>query len=362
MWQHKVTRLKRLVTKITDKVSPRARAQRVAFAILRKRFYDDFWQQSVASIDADIEALGNDWFLVRKGNNCTFIHGERVMLDTAVSLELAGDKSLVYRLLSEDGFPVPQSQLFTLESIEKAYLFQQQVQQQTKGDVVVKPMDSWAGQGVTVNIRTPEALKQAAIHASQYSHQLLIENHILGDSYRLLFLNGEFIDAVRRDPPCIIADGKHTIKQLVSLENTARENAQTMTALSPLQIDADCKRTLKELSLSLHDVPSAGKKITIKKVVNQNTKNENHVVRDQVHPDVIEMGRQVSTLYRIELAGLDLITTDISKPLSETGGVINEINTTPGLHHHSLVSDEDAILPVGGLVLDYILKNHPINR
>ncbi len=358
MWQQKITQSKRLLRKVVDKVSPRARAQRAAFTVLRKRFYDDFWQSAAAGIDADIENMGNSWFLVKKGDSTTFVHGERVMLDTPVTLKLAGNKSLVYRLLSEDGYPVPQSRLFTLESIEKAYQFQQNI----KGDVVVKPMDSWAGQGVTVNIQTPEALKQAALHASQYGHQLLIENHILGDSYRLLFLNGEFLDAIRRDPPHIVGDGKHTIKQLIRLENTGRENAPAMTALSPLQIDADCKRTIKELNLSLSYIPAAEEKINVKKVVNQNTRYDNHVVRDQVHPDVIALGCEISTLYRIELAGLDLITTDISKPLSETGGVINEINTTPGLHHHSLVSDEKAVLPIGGLVLDYILKTYPIKR
>ncbi len=358
MWQKKVTTVTRLVKKVTDKVSPRARAQRRTFASLRTRFYIDFWNKAAAGIGASIEDMGNSWFLIKKDGNSTFVHGERVMLDTAVTLELAGDKALVYRLLQEDGFPVPQSLVFTLETIGTAYDFQHTI----KGDVVVKPMDSWAGQGVTVNIKTPEELKQATLHASQYGHQLLIENHIQGDSYRLLFLNGEFLDAVRRDSPQIVGDGKSTVKQLVKLENEARTNEQEMTALSPLQVDADCRRTLKKLNISLSYVPAVDEKIIIKKVANQNTKFENHGVRDQVHPDIIALGRDVSMLYRIELAGLDLITTDISKPLSETGGVINEINTTPGLHHHFLVSNESDAVQSGELVLDYILKKYPINR
>jgi D-alanine-D-alanine ligase-like ATP-grasp enzyme len=35
-----------------------------------------------------------------------------------------------------------------------------------------------------------------------------------------------------------------------------------------------------------------------------------------------------------EFLGVDVITADPSRPLAETGGVINEVNTTPALHHH----------------------------
>jgi D-alanine-D-alanine ligase-like ATP-grasp enzyme len=31
---------------------------------------------------------------------------------------------------------------------------------------------------------------------------------------------------------------------------------------------------------------------------------------------------------------VDLITSDASVPLRQAGGVINEVNTTPALHHH----------------------------
>ena len=37
---------------------------------------------------------------------------------------------------------------------------------------------------------------------------------------------------------------------------------------------------------------------------------------------------------RSRFAGVDIITKDLAIPLEESGGVINEINTTPGLHNH----------------------------
>ncbi len=359
MPRHNITGLaQRGMFMLANKLSPAARAKHRALDSLRNRFYHQFWQNSAEHIGAEIQNLGHNWSMVKKNGSCTFLQGERVMLDSAVTLELAGNKALIYRLLAEDGHEVPKSLVFTLDSIDKAFKFQQEV----AGDVVIKPMASWAGQGVTVNIKNAETLKKAASYASRFGDELLIEQHIAGDSYRLLFLNGELIDAVRRDPPQVTGDGIHSIKQLIGMENQQRLSADEIIALSTISIDSDCKRTLKEQGLTLDSIPSDGEAITIKTVVNHNNRYENHVIKDQVHEDIISQGQKICSQYRIELAGLDIITTDITKPLSETGGVINEINTTPGLHHHSLVSEQNMITPVGGLVLDYILSHHPIIR
>ena len=343
---------------LANKLSPSARAKHRALDTLRSRFYHQFWQNSADHIGAEINNLEHNWSVVKKNGSCTFLQGERVMLDSAVTLELAANKALIYRLLAEDGYQVPKSLVFSLGTINKAFEFQQEVD----GDVVIKPMASWAGQGVTVNINNAETLKKAASYASRFGDELLIEQHIPGNSYRLLFLNGELIDAVRRDSPQVTGDGRNTIKQLIDMENQKRLSAEEIIALSTISIDSDCKRTLKEQGLTLDSIPSDDEAITIKTVVNHNNRFENHVVKDQVHEDIISQGRKICSQYRIELAGLDIITTDIGKTLSETGGVINEINTTPGLHHHSLVSEQKMITPVGGLVLDYILSHHPIKR
>ena len=343
---------------LADKLSPSTRAKHRALHALRSQFYKQFWQDSVAHIDAEIQTLEHNWSVVKKNGNSTFIQGERVMLDSALTLELAGNKALIYRLLAEDGYQVPKSLVFSLNTINKAFEFKQEVD----SNVVIKPMSSWAGQGVTVNINNTETLKKAASYASRFGDELIIEQHIPGDSYRLLFLNGDLIDAVRRDSPQVTGDGKYTIRELIEEENQKRINADEIIALSTISIDSDCKRTLKEQGLTLSSIPPGGEPIVIKTVPNHNNRFENHVVKNQVHEDIISQGRKICSQYRIELAGLDIITTDIGRPLNETGGVINEINTTPGLHHHSLVSEQEMITPVGGLVLDYILSHHPIKR
>jgi len=346
------------VYKLHNKLSPAARAQRYACNNLRQHFYQQFWQTSTQQIGADLHKLSDGWWKASKEGQRTFIQGERVMLDSAVALDLAGNKALIYQLLAEDNYPVPQSLVFSQNNLSNAYEFQKKIE----GNVVVKPMASWAGQGVTVNIKTAEELKKTAIYASRFGNKLLIEQHIAGDSYRLLFLNGEFIDAIRRDPPHVKGDAKLNIKQLIEEENKRRLNTNNITALSLIAIDTDCKQTLKKQNLSLKSIPENNEMIKIKTVVNHNNRFENHSVKNQVHPDIIKLGRNISLQYHIELAGLDIITSDITKALSKTGGVINEINTTPGLHHHALVADNTQTTSVGSLVLDYIFSKSTLNR
>nr|HQU71074.1 hypothetical protein [Calditrichia bacterium] len=59
----------------------------------------------------------------------------------------------------------------------------------------------------------------------------------------------------------------------------------------------------------------------------------------------------------IDLLGVDLITPDVSRPLDEVGGVINEINTNPGLHHHYLVNNLSRENRVAERIIAYILEN-----
>jgi cyanophycin synthetase len=57
----------------------------------------------------------------------------------------------------------------------------------------------------------------------------------------------------------------------------------------------------------------------------------------------------------LRLAGVDVITPDASRPLEEAGGVVAEVNGTPGIHHHYHVADPAnatrVAIPILGKVL-----------
>lgn len=326
---------------------------RPKFETFRQRFYDQLWREVAGRMGAKIEDFGYGFSKISRGAQYTFVLQSKVMLDDHLSLRLAGNKPLVHRILSERNYPIQDYREYTLHSLAKAYDFMQKI----GGACVVKPAAATgAGNGITTKIRNRQQLRKASLWAATFSTRLLIEKEMAGSSYRVLYLGGTFLDAVRRDSPVVIGDGRHSIAQLMHVENRRRLQGDEIVALSPLQADYECQLCLRERGYKLSTVPAAGETVRLKTVVNQNSAAENETVRASVHPSIIQIGAEIAALFRLELVGVDLITPDITKPLQDAGGVINEINTNPGLHHHYLIKNKTESAEVAREILEYILK------
>jgi cyanophycin synthetase len=63
----------------------------------------------------------------------------------------------------------------------------------------------------------------------------------------------------------------------------------------------------------------------------------------------------------LDIAGVDLVTEDISKPLSETGGAIVEVNAGPGLLMH-LKPAGGSPQPVGQAIIDHLFAEDESGR
>ncbi|MCK5726935.1 MAG: hypothetical protein KAH22_08945 [Thiotrichaceae bacterium] len=348
----KLHKIKQITTQLYHKVDPEKRRERQAFEDLRHRYYNDFWQNACSQIGAEIEPLGDGFLRITRSKQWTVVRQYNVMLDNQLTLNMAGNKTIMQGLLETLDCPVPKTFNFTIDALDSALAYQQQRNKK----LVVKPKGGSGGQGVTVNIETAEQLVKAIKNAALIDSELLIEDHIEGASFRLLYLHGQFIDAVRRDPPLLIGNGKDSIKQLIQQENIQRLQSELVTALSPLKITEECRLSLARQQFKLSDVMPQGRAFEVMKVVNWNAAPQNHIVREQVHPEIIAMGQNAVQQLRVELAGVDIMAQDISSPLDQNNGVINEINTTPGLHHHDLVAERDQRIQVGALLLETLLK------
>jgi cyanophycin synthetase len=324
------------------------------FAALKAAYYEKLWTTAATNVSATIENLGYGIYRIARNGRETFVSDSRVMLDGPVTLKMAGNKPLVSRILAEHGHPVGRFLEFKLSRFELAESFLEQL----GGLAVVKPAVSGAsGKGVTTGIRTRRDLWRASILASTHGNSILMEEQATGPSYRLLYIDGEFIDAVERRPPSVTGDGRRSIAQLIRQENLRRRQGVPPLAMQPLGIDVELKRCLASQRLTLSSVVPENRKVVLKAVVNENTAAENSSVRDRVHPDTIRRGAEIARLLKIRLAGHDIITTDISRPLAETGGVFNEVNTTPGLQHHYVIDDPERAFPVMERLLEVLLSS-----
>jgi D-alanine-D-alanine ligase-like ATP-grasp enzyme len=327
--------------------------ERRRFRAIRNRFYDQLWQDAAQEVGAEIATLPGGLKQVSRGNLRTFVDHSNIMLDSAIMSRLLLNKAVTFDMLAAKGLRVPRRLKFGMVSVERAFTFLRE----NGGPVVVKPADgTGCGHGVTTQITDHYGLLNAARHAAAFNTQLLVEEQLVGASYRLLFLDGEFIDAVRRDSPVVTGDGRSNIRQLVSAENERRRLSETITALSPLMIDLECRNTLSVKGLSPATIPAAEQTVLVKLAVNENGAAQNHIVRDEVHHEIVETGSRIVRDFGVGFAGLDVTATDISKPLVEGGAIFNEINVGPGIHHHYLVSDRSRIAPVAPRILEHLFS------
>ena len=294
--------------------------------------YERIWKHVAEALDAELVQLGDEVWEFRRDGKRTRVNNFQLEYDNPVVLRIAGNKPLVHQLLVNKDLPVPMYKVFTLRDLDLAYSFLKACPL----GCVVKPADGFGGKGVTTHVLSPSELKKAAVLASLYSPQLLIEQQIPGESYRLLVLKGKMVHAVCRRGLRIRGDGTSSIAELI-----AQHNAQLKRDGAPLiDFDRDLDFTLNYQGLDLEGVPTKDEEVLVKSI-NDSTRKQVEVrtvygetVTDQVCDEIIQQAETAACEVGSDFAGVDIITRRIDVPLEESGGVINEINTTPALHHH----------------------------
>lgn len=299
-------------------------------------FYKKIWQQAAGEIAASFEQIDDGVWEVRRNGLVTIINNFKVQLDDPVILQLAGDKALCYRLFAREGLPVPDHEVYRLRELYKVERFMQTHADQL---LVVKPAKGTSGaRGITTHLRNLRECRRASALASLYSDKIIVERWIPGESYRLLVLDGRMIHATRRRGLRVVGDGKLTLGQLLAqADGFALSND-----------DRDVSATLRAQGLATESVANAGREVLVRSapLARQKTTEErtvfNENVTGRVCGEIEGLAARAAGILGSRFAGVDLITLDPSLPLDKTGGVINEINTTPGLHHHYGLINDDA--------------------
>ncbi|HWG44002.1 MAG TPA: hypothetical protein VN688_14585 [Gemmataceae bacterium] len=321
------------------------------------QFYRRVWHGAAAQVGATLEDLGGDVFEIRLGSQWTRVCNNCTTIDDLATHLIVRTKPVMYRLLAKHGLPVPDHIEFTIKEMQPAAAFLERAPR----ECVIKPAcGTGGGLAVTTGVRTRWQLARAAWTASVHGDYPIIEEQVEGRNYRLLFLDGELIDAVKREPPTVIADGKSTVQQLVERLNQERLDHEGTLSHSLLTIDFDLQSTLRRQGLSFRSVPAEGKLVQLKTVINENSALDNVTAMNELCPALIEEAKQAVRISGLRLAGVDVITTNPGVSLHESGGVFLEVNSPPGYfwHYHK----RDGAFPVAVHVLEAIFNRQPARR
>lgn len=266
---------------------------------------------------------------------------------SAIAESISRDKDLTKRLLAACGVPVPEGQVVT--SAAEAW----EVAQDIGLPVAVKPSDANHGRGVSLDLKTQEAVEAAYALADSEGSEVMVERFIPGQEHRLLMVGGKLVAAARGEQAFVTGDGIHSIMALIErdINTDPRRGEEEEFPLDTIRLpeNALVMLELQRQGLTPDSIPEAGRKVLV-----QRTGVMTHDITDEVHPDVAEMAALATRVIGLDIAGVDLVACDISKPLHAQGGAIVEINAGPGLLMH-LKPAVGQPRPVGAAIVEHLM-------
>ncbi|MBM3386087.1 MAG: cyanophycin synthetase [Betaproteobacteria bacterium] len=247
---------------------------------------------------------------------------------SAIAESIAQDKDLTKQLLHAAGVPVPLGR--PVDTLEQAW----QVAQEIGLPVVLKPQDGNQGKGVSVNI-TERAAFDAAYETAERYGTVMVEKFLPGHDYRLLVVGHKLVAAARREPPLVVGDGVHTVRQLVEQVNAdPRRGEGHATSLTKIRFDDIAVGRLHAQGLEPETVPEKGRRVILRNNANLSTGGTATDVTDDVHPEVAARVVAAARMVGLDICGVDVVCESVLRPLEEQNGGIVEVNAAPGLRMH----------------------------
>ncbi len=319
---------------------------------------------STGSIIAEAESRGIPWIRLNRYSLCQLGYGanqKRIQATvtsetSSIGVEIACDKEDTKHLLEQAEIDVPRGDIIRRErSLEETCRY-------VGYPLVIKPVGGNHGRGITVDINNYEDALVAFHAAKEVSNAIIVEKFITGEDYRLLVINNVLVAASKRTPAHVIGDGKSTVRELVDVVNSdPRRGYGHENVLTQITINDLTKSILKAAGYTEDSVVPEGEMLILKDTANLSTGGTAEDVTDIVHPANVSMAERISKIIDLDICGIDIMTTDISQPLADTGGAVLEVNAGPGFRMH-LAPTKGLPRNVAGHVIDKLFPQGNTGR
>jgi len=247
---------------------------------------------------------------------------------SCVSADIASDKELTKALLMNQNIPVP-------EGAKVGNVINLLKEGERIGyPLVLKPRYGCKGEGIILNISSEKELVKVYNNMKNKYKDLIIEKYVEGNDYRVCIVDNKVVAVSLRKPPCIIGDGKNTLKELIrDLNNDSIRGYDHERPLTKVKIDDELLSFLSKQDINLNNIPLKGQKVLLRQNANLST----GAIAIDCTSDISEENKKicirVAKAVGLDRCGIDIKTKDISQPLSKNG-VIIEVNAAPGIRMH----------------------------
>ncbi|HAG85111.1 MAG TPA: cyanophycin synthetase [Cyanobacteria bacterium UBA12227] len=276
---------------------------------------------------------------------------------TILGVELACDKEGTKQILRDAGVPVPHGTVIQyLEDLENA------IEGVGGYPIVIKPLDGNHGRGITIDIRNWNEAEKAYDTARDISRAVIVERYYRGFDHRVLVINGKVVAVGQRIPAHVVGNGESTVQELIDLTNLDPNRGEGHdNVLTKITVDHTSLALLDRQGYSLDTVLRKGEICYLRATANLSTGGIAVDRTDDIHPENIWLAERIAKIIGLDIAGIDVVTQDITKPLRDVDGVVVEVNAAPGFRMHVCPSQG---LPrnVAAPVLDMLFPPGKPNR
>jgi cyanophycin synthetase len=294
-----------------------------------------------ASTDAlvkEAEMLGIPWmhletcdlFQLGYGKHQKRIQAALTSNSNIIGVELACDKEKTKKILASMGIPVPLGMtIYSFNELAAA------IDRIGGYPIVIKPLNGNHGRGITIDIQDWEHAETGYDRAREISSGVIVEHFYQGSDHRILVVNHKVVAVAERVPAHVVGDGKTTISGLIERENQdPRRGTGHDNMLTKIELDDSTDEMLYRQGVNLDMILPVDRVCYLRATANLSTGGIAIDRTDEIHPETVWIAERVSRIIGLDIAGIDVITTDITKTLSAADGTIVEVNAAPGLRMH----------------------------
>ena len=221
---------------------------------------------------------------------------------------IAMNKYTTHHMLAMANIPVPKAVLLHNTDLEREPL--ENTIANLRFPLVIKPVDRSLKKGVLCNINTMKDLRFfLKKYCSLYQSMVIEECHERLQSYRVLVFNRQVIGVVLCHPAKVLGDGKHTVKELIELANIR----------------------LQELGVNEDYIPVKGETIVLYYSSSHTRGGTYESLGTTICKENRQLMTKIASTLNLGLVEIDVACTDITIPISQSQGVILDVNHRPSM-------------------------------
>ncbi|QDU59362.1 Cyanophycin synthetase [Planctomycetes bacterium Pan216] len=261
------------------------------------------------------------YFRLGVGNRRVTCRESLSELTSSIAMCRCADKQLTSELLANAGLSVPDQLAYSNDEEALAFL-------EKHGGIVVKPREGEQGQGVAVDLQSPEECLAAVRAAEAFCDTVLMEQFVEGIDLRIIVINMVVVAAAIRKPAEIMGTGKHSIREL--LEKVSRRRKAATGGESQIPMDDETLRCIRDRGYELDDCLPEGTLLRVRRTANLHTGGTIHDVTAQLSDDLSKAAVHAAQTLEIPVVGLDFLVPSVE---GEEYYIV-EANERPGLANH----------------------------